>query len=226
MESVSVISNNERLSAKKIRYINYGVSNYLIYTLDEKDSEGYVKLFVNKIVDGEEYIISEYEWNELKTVIPVIVKQIRANEITIFKDLNIREIKEINLDNARVFKLKKDIVDTIILEPEIEELNLIGKEITELFKEEEKPNEENLNKLEEFLKNPVMEEPEEEIASPIKPIVIGSIANNEELEHIKNELEQTKKYNDELKVQNEQLEQLLNEYKEKIEKLKNMIKDL
>ena len=116
--SIDVISRNEKIIGEKIRYINYKEYNYFIYTLNEID-EGYQKLYMNKLSNGEEDIISELEWEELKLVIPSIVKQIKTNNITDFEDLEISEIQTINLDYSKPFKLKNSIVDSIKKEEHI-----------------------------------------------------------------------------------------------------------
>jgi hypothetical protein len=211
MKTVNVITIGGTLSATKIRYINYGISNYIIYTLNEKDEEGYIKLFINKIVDNDEYMISDVEWDNLKTFIPPFVKEIRANQIKSFKDLNIDDIKAVHIDNSRAFKLKEEIVNSIIYkEPEIEELNLLGKEITELFQEEKTPEEKSLNKLEEFLKNPIMEDPEE-IESPIKP------------DNLKSDLELAQDQIEKLEKEKEELLNKVSLYENKINEIKRLL---
>lgn len=216
MENVNVIINGQQMSAKKIRYINYGSSNYLIYTLNEKDEDGYVKLFINKIVNNEEYIISDFEWDGLKSFIPTLVREIRANTITSFDDLEIDLIDKINIDNARAFKLKEEIVNSIIKEPKIESLNLLGQEITQLFDEKpaESQEQQSLNKLEEFLKNPVMEEPEE-VQLPIKP--------KEEKADLSVELRQAEEEIERLQKEKEELENEIEKYREKLENIRAIL---
>lgn len=105
--------------AYKVRYINFDNNNYFIYTLNEIDSEGYVKLYLKKINNGEDSGLTALEWERIKASIPLIVKEIKNNSISSFKDLSMKSIKEIMDGNSKVFKLKKNIVELITYEEPI-----------------------------------------------------------------------------------------------------------
>lgn len=204
MNNIDVTTESEKIKGKKIRYINFEGSNYFIYSLNEKDEEEYEKLYVNKIIDGEEYIISDFEWEKLKSVIPTIVKQIRSNNPEIFKDLDITSVNEINLDYSRIFKLKSSIVVSIE-KKETNKLNLMDKEIQNLLNEEKQISAEDksLDKLDEFLKNPIIDD--DYIQVPEKPYILDS--NNIE----------------ELKKENSLLVDKVNKLEEKIKKIKDIL---
>lgn len=116
MNSINVLSGSGIIFGKKIRFINYNNINYFIYSLNEIDEEGYEKVYVNKVVNYEEYLINDYEWDDFKSAIPQIVKQIKSKNISLFIDLSLNEMDEVNLMNSRVFKLKSTIVDSILKE--------------------------------------------------------------------------------------------------------------
>lgn len=215
MAMVSVISKTSKLEGKKVRYINYKEANYLIYTLDEKDNDGYEKLYINKIIDNEESIINDNEWDELKKSIPTIVKQIKAEVITIFNDLDIEEIKQVNIDYSRIFKLKIDIVESIIKKTEEEKMNLINEQLRELVKEENIVKDgDSLSKLEEFLKNPIVEE---EIEIPKQP-------NEESINNdLREKLTQEQKNNEKLVNKIYDLEKEIKYYKDRLQQIKIMI---
>ena len=117
MEKLYVMDNRGmEKEAYKVRYINFENNNYFIYTLNEIDSEGYVKLYLKKINNGEDTGLTALEWEGIKASIPLIVKEIKNNNISSFKDLSMKNIKEIMDGNSKVFKLKKNIVELITYE--------------------------------------------------------------------------------------------------------------
>ena len=211
MANVKVITRNGEVEGTKIRYINYENNNYFIYSLNEQDSEGYEKLYINKITSNEEETIDDEEWNMLKKVIPTIVKEIKSNYITIFKDLDIQEIEEINSIYAHTFRLKIDIVKLITKKTESEKINMLDEELEKLINSEHKEENNSLSKLDEFLQNPMNNI--DDIEPPKQPIDNNSSKNIEELEK---EIETYKE-----RIKN--LEEEVEIYKEKIEKVKTML---
>lgn len=211
MNEISVISGEQSLNGEKIRYINFNNNNYSIYTLNEKDDEGYEKLYINKIVDNEEDTITDSEWDELKSNIPTIVKEIKNNTITSFKDLSLEDIKSCNLKYSKAFKLKVNIVDSI--KKEEKELD-IHSEINNLIKELNQ-QERTINQLDSFLDKVdrnIIERP----ANP----------NNryeKEMEQLKEDLEKQKNENKILQEKITILQLQLSKYKKKIEQIKIMI---
>ena len=146
---IDVITASENLKGEKIRYINYNNQNYLIFSLKEVDIEGYEKLYINKIVNENEELIDDVEWEEIKKMIPVMVKEIKTNEIISFNDLEINKIKSVNLDYSRPFKIKASIVD------EIKKEEIIPNNMEEIKEEDKEDNEEYLEALDidDFLNN-------------------------------------------------------------------------
>ena len=211
MANVKVITRNGEVEGTKIRYINYENNNYFIYSLNEQDNEGYEKLYINKITSNEEETIDDEEWNMLKKVIPTIVKEIKSNYITIFKDLDIQEIEEINSIYAHTFRLKIDIVKLITKKTESEKINMLDEELEKLINSEQKEENSSLSKLDEFLQNPM--DNIDDIEPPKQPIDNNSSKNIEELEK---EIETYKE-----RIKN--LEEEVEIYKGKIEKVKTML---
>ncbi len=217
---IDVITASENLKGEKIRYINYNNQNYLIFSLKEVDIEGYEKLYINKIVNENEELIDDVEWEEIKKMIPVMVKEIKTNEIISFNDLEINKIKSVNLDYSRPFKIKASIVDEIkkeeIIPNNMEEIKEEDKEeylealdiddFLNNYDEEIRKNEEELNKVE----------------VPIRPDFDNNIINtekndiNEELEREKNKIIELQKEIEELKAEN-------SNYKDKLERIKIML---
>lgn len=220
---IDVITASENLKGEKIRYINYNNQNYLIFSLKEVDIEGYEKLYINKIVNENEELIDDVEWEEIKKMIPVMVKEIKTNEIISFNDLEINKIKSVNLDYSRPFKIKASIVD------EIKKEEIIPNNMEEIKEEDKEDNEEYLEALDidDFLNNydEEIRKNEEELNKvevPIRPDFDNNIINtekndiNEELEREKNKIIELQKEIEELKAEN-------SNYKDKLERIKIML---
>ncbi len=220
---IDVITANENIKGEKIRYINYNNQNYLIFSLKEVDIEGYEKLYINKIVNENEELIDDVEWEEIKKMIPVIVKEIKTNEIMSFNDLEINKIKSVNLDYSRPFKIKASIVE------EIKKEEIIPNNMEEIKEEDKEDNEEYLEALDidDFLNNydDEIRKNEEELNKvevPIRPDFDNNIINtekndiNEELEKEKNKIIELQKEIEELKAEN-------SNYKDKLERIKIML---
>ena len=223
--SINVISGSEKLVGEKIRYINYNGVNYFIYSLKEQDEDGYEKLYMSKILMGEEDVINDSEWEELKTIIPSIVKQIRANNIVDFVDLDISQIESIELNYARPFKLKIDIVNSIKKEEKIEKME---EELQGLINTTQKDENNSIDELDEFLNNyeeelNKYEEELNKVEIPIRPDVEKKDDNLEEIDKLQEEIKKEKIDNEEWKKRIEQLEEELNKYKELFERIKIML---
>lgn len=194
--------------AYKVRFINFNGNDYFIYTLNEIDSEGYVKLYLKKFNDGEESDLTALEWEKIKASIPLIVKEIKNEDISSFKDLSMRQITEIMDGNSKVFKLKKNIVELITYEePEPSgddipkfEMNDADDSLVE-FKEEEPKffKSEDVSQLEQY---------------------------NEKIKNIELELAKYKEFCTALKKQNEVLKAELNKSNSKLSRLKSLLKDI
>lgn len=212
MKKIEVISNDQVLDGEKIRYIEYQGIKYIIYTLNEVDEEDYEKLYMNKIVENEEDLISDNNWNELKNIIPTIVREIKNNEFVTFKDLDINEIDKVNKDYSRAFKLKVDIINSIKKDDGIES---IDSELTNLLNEINK-QEEDINNLDAFL-----DEAKEEsnLVVPISPNDSKSV----ELEQLKDEVNNDKEIIERLQNKVSELEIENNKYKNMINEIKIML---
>lgn len=231
MEKVYVMDNRgHETEAFKIRYFNYEDANYFIYTLGEIDKDEYVKLYLKKIRNGEEQFISEEDWSYIKDIIQKVVKEIKSGRIVSFRDLNMSSLNEIMETDTRVFKLKKSIVEEIIYEePRVE----IRDEIIE-----DPIDEETSSEGSSFIKN---------IGSPMKTTFVdefprlrndvprprvtppSSTPSNEYREKntmLQKEVEEYKVITYKLKEENNILRKKLVEYREKLEAIKAMSRDI
>lgn len=207
MEKIYVMDNRGmETEAYKVRFINFEGNNYFIYTLNEIDSEGYVKLYLKKFNDGEEADLTTPEWEKIKASIPLIVKEIKNDNITSFRNLSMKKINEIMEGNSKVFKLRKNIVELITYEePESDdvpkfEVNDSEDSIVD-FKED-------IPKFEERLEMSELEQYKERV------------------NQLDFELNKYKEFCVNLKKQNEVLKLELNKSNSKLTRLKSLLKDI
>ena len=124
---------NEDNQEEKSYAIYYTINDrfYTIYTTKEKDENGYVILHIAKvlkevnntpegIVPTGKYIgleISDQsEWDNAKVNIGEIVSNKQNNTPTSVSYLPVSEINGISIKSSKTFKLREDVVDSIIVE--------------------------------------------------------------------------------------------------------------
>ena len=75
MDKVYVMDNRGReKEATKVRYFKYNDNCYFVYTLNELDNEGYVKLYIKKIVGDEDRSITDEEWPTVKSIVQEVFR--------------------------------------------------------------------------------------------------------------------------------------------------------
>lgn len=230
MEKVYVMDNRGReTEAFKIRYFEYQGSAYFIYTLGEIDKDEYVKLYLKKLVGGEEKPITEDEWLEIKGIIQKVVKEIKSGKIESFKDLSMNNLNEIMESDTRVFKLKKSIVEQIIYEEPKVEIKEDPYPVEEI--KEEKSHDSFIENIEDSIKNTFVDDLMKvpEVEPKMKPIVVGSVTNHEykvKYETLQKEMEDYKVIIYKLKEENTILKKKVIEFHDKLEKVRNMVEDI
>ncbi|HHW68805.1 MAG TPA: DUF1292 domain-containing protein [Tenericutes bacterium] len=129
MDNVIVVgTNNEKANIFVVRYFEYNNKKYLIYTLNEKDETGYVKLYVSKVVEQNGTVFAngindEEEWTEIKDLIKIIIKEVRDGELKSARDLNPSVLNNAVIVDFRAFKLVANIVDILSTNKNIVEEN-------------------------------------------------------------------------------------------------------
>lgn len=129
-------SNGESINITVIRYFRLNNFDYLIFSLNEIDDGGYVKLYISKIVNGLGVTIDDdVEWNLVKDTIKDIIKRNKDGIPVGVNDLNEANISQIKIENQKVFKLNDSLLqllsanksiqnnenDTTQVEPKIED---------------------------------------------------------------------------------------------------------
>ena len=94
-----------------VRYFQANNQNYLIYTMKEKDENGYIKLYIAKLTDATNgvKVEDEAEWNQVKDLIKVIVKEASVGPVSSVSDLNYQELTALKITSNRAFKLNEQV---------------------------------------------------------------------------------------------------------------------
>lgn len=110
--------NGSEKNAHIIRYFLYNHQRYLIFSLDELDDGGYMKLYVCKVIDSLDgiatmNIIDEVEWDDIKTLIKTIISEVRMGTLTSIEDIDYKELHNISVASTRAFKLLPNVAEIL-----------------------------------------------------------------------------------------------------------------
>lgn len=118
-----------------VRYFKLNDFSYLIFSLNEIDDGGYVKLYISKVINGIGTTISDdVEWNLVKDTIKDIIKRNKEGISTGVNDLDENSLTNITINDQKVFKLNasllqllsanKNVTSVISSEPVIEDFEI------------------------------------------------------------------------------------------------------
>lgn len=181
MEKVYVMDNRGREKvAKKVAYFKVLDKKYFIYTLEEIDNEGYIKLYIKQFENGEDIEIPGAEWDYVKGLVQEVLRQMRDGEAKTYENLNSNDVTEVMESGSRVFKIKQDIIRQIKEQNlkkddyDFQDVNELSNALIEAFK---KATLENEKKEPEILMTeekevPVIDKDEE---TKIKPFVVSNV---------------------------------------------------
>ena len=119
MEKITITSgDNSKMSVDLVRYFKFKNDYFLIYTMNEIDEKGYLKLYLVKIMEelGNPIaytIKNDKEWTGMQNIIKKVLKEIKTNKKRNLVDLDYSGIQEIKIVNPRFFKLDPKLVDTL-----------------------------------------------------------------------------------------------------------------
>lgn len=122
MRKLSLVdSSNSVFEVDLVRYFDYDGETFLIYTLNETDEKGYLKLYLVEILEelGEPVgytIHDEVDWNEMQEIIKQVIKEIKSGNRKLLVDKDPQEIDKIKIVDPRYFKLDKKLADILSLE--------------------------------------------------------------------------------------------------------------
>ena len=184
MKKVYVMDNRGREKvADKIAYFKVEDKKYFIYTLNEIDSEGYLKLYIKQLENGEDVEILDIEWEHVRGIVQEVLRQMRDGIVETYELLDFDDVTEVMETGARVFKLKQEIVEQIknqeLKEQEedynFENVNDFSNALIEAFKKAAKKPK-VLEKIEENVDNILEQKEENEV-----PLSIPDVVKNEEV---------------------------------------------
>lgn len=101
----------EQLNINVVRYFQLNGVEYLVFSLNEVDEGGYVKLYISKI-NGEiaNTIIDDVEWNLIKDTVKTIIKSNKENLPLPVTDLDVRKLSNVQVMDQKVFKLSETFI--------------------------------------------------------------------------------------------------------------------
>ncbi|MDD3187806.1 MAG: hypothetical protein PHD02_05025 [Bacilli bacterium] len=235
---VALISpDNQRFEAELVRYFQNVNDKYLIYYKNEKDANNLVTLYVTTVVSDNgikigENITDANEWSLIKNFIEKTVNENRDNRPLTIKDVNPTEINDLKINASKPFKLKEADMQMFsknqesfeIVQQMLERVNTaipVPPETTEFVTEEDDVPEVAAYTEPAPQTNIPLEEKTEINDSIVAPSLDDTVPASEI--DFKSLYEREQKKNTDLESE---LEELLKEnalYKEKMDKLKELI---
>lgn len=125
METISLFDmNNHNVTVSLVRFFKYNHDQYFIYTLNEQDLQGYVKIYLVKVIQDFGRCISYHisdleEWKNTQNLLKNILSELKYNQERSFEDLDFHILNGIRIEKARVFKLEKKLLDLLSGSPDI-----------------------------------------------------------------------------------------------------------
>lgn len=122
MRKISLVdSSNSVFEVDLVRYFDYDDETFLIYTLNETDEKGYLKLYLVEILEelGEPVcytIQDDDDWDLMQEMIKKVIKEIKSKSRELLKDKDPLEIENLKIVDPRYFKLNKKLADILSLD--------------------------------------------------------------------------------------------------------------
>lgn len=116
MKGFLIGPDNERFEAEIVRYFQNVNDHYLIYTKNEKDANGYVLLYITKVISDSgikvgENITDENEWALIKSFLQKTVSENKEGRPLTIEDSNPAEVADLKINSQRPFKLSEASVE-------------------------------------------------------------------------------------------------------------------
>ena len=109
---------NSKMTVDLIRYFSFNNDSFLIYTLNETDEKGYLKLYLVRIMEELGFpvvqtIKNEADWSKMQGIVKKVLKELKKNNKKLTIDLNYSEIEGIKIVEPRFFKLDPKLVEIL-----------------------------------------------------------------------------------------------------------------
>ena len=119
-----IVPTGEKLEVEIVRFFETYGKKYLVYTLNEKDEQGFVKLYVARIEETSDatgtqktligsFIDDDNEWKVVKDEFKKIISENSDGGTTTVNDLNPMDLANINIKGNRVIKLMESYVNLL-----------------------------------------------------------------------------------------------------------------
>lgn len=122
MENVMIKNaQGEQINIKVIRYFKLNGLEYLVFSLNEVDEGGYVKLYIAKVNNNmANTITDDVEWNLIKDTIKTVIKSNKDNLPLHITDLDTKKLVDIQLFDQKVFKISDSFLQLLSANKKIE----------------------------------------------------------------------------------------------------------
>lgn len=113
-ENIIRNAEGEQMNVNVVRFFRLNGIEYLIFSLNEIDEGGYVKLYVSKISDDiGKTIEDDVEWNLIKDTIKTVIKSNKDNLPLPITDLNDSRVNNIQILDQKIFKLNDSLLQLL-----------------------------------------------------------------------------------------------------------------
>lgn len=131
MQIIQILNpNNQALNVQAIRYFSMDDKRYFAFSLNEIDEQGYVKVYVSKVLGlngtiAAYDIIDETEWAKVKEVVKSIIKANREGNPVPVTDLDMNPLHNIKVNGQQAFKLMPNLVEWVGANIVVKEDNVV-----------------------------------------------------------------------------------------------------
>ena len=108
MKNINLIIDGELQTVKVERYFKNMDHAYIIYSIDEPDTDGNVKIFIAKIKNHNQVLLidTQEEWNEIKSLIVGIVSDNKEENKLDIEDLNYKVLENLEIASTAIKALR------------------------------------------------------------------------------------------------------------------------
>lgn len=115
MDNVNVRNaQGELITINIVRFFRLNEKEYLLFSLNETDDGGYVKLYICKVVGNNATTVTDdVEWNLIKDTIKNIIKLNKDNLPLPIVDIDAGKLNNIQITDQKVFKLSEAFINLL-----------------------------------------------------------------------------------------------------------------
>lgn len=143
MENITIKNaQGEQINIDVIRYFKLNGLEYLVFSLNEVDEGGYVKLYIAKVTNNiANTITDDVEWNLIKDTIKTVIKSNKDNLPLHIVDLDTNKLAQVQLLDQKVFKISDSFLQLLGANKNVE--TQVVDSINNVFETELQENQDN-----------------------------------------------------------------------------------